>query len=581
VEFTYTVAGNVVELTSARNPIRVEHYAYEVDDPFGPLDYQTAYLSRVELCPLDTGSCITANQYTYQGGKLDTLTRADGGVFSYAYGSTSTVVTAPGGITTTHAFQKVRGIRVPQSVAGSGCSGCGGGAGNDVTYEYTSHWTRPTARIDALGNRTTYRYGALGELLETTEAAASTSLARSTRYEYLYPAPGRVLLRRTVLPARDATSPAREIEYFYEDSAHPNLVTKKVDRGYTDLTGDGVVDAGANQRQEVVIEYAYLPNGQLHEMLGPGTGQRTELTYWSNGDLKESKRFLSASEALVTTYGNYSADGVARSVTDPNGSQTTSVLDEAGRLVSSTRTVSGQTVTTARVYDRFGNVTSTTLPEQNHQTRVFDGKGRLTDVENDLGEVIHSTYDGFNRKLEDEYRAGNDTVRRIDFEFDPPESGDSSTDKRLVRRVKEIGADHPAGEPVTATSRTIYDELGRRKTSIDASGRSRAFTYDALGRLATVSEGGGTTAYGYDRRDNLTSVTDALGRITSYGYDDWGRVIRVSSPDSGVTLYTYDPATGNLATKKDARNQLASYAYDKLNRLTGVTYAGHASENVT
>ncbi|MGH9670841.1 MAG: RHS repeat domain-containing protein [Terriglobales bacterium] len=42
----------------------------------------------------------------------------------------------------------------------------------------------------------------------------------------------------------------------------------------------------------------------------------------------------------------------------------------------------------------------------------------------------------------------------------------------------------------------------------------------------------GVTQYAYDTENNLTSITDASGRVTSFGYDALGRVTQTSFPSS-------------------------------------------------
>jgi YD repeat-containing protein len=44
------------------------------------------------------------------------------------------------------------------------------------------------------------------------------------------------------------------------------------------------------------------------------------------------------------------------------------------------------------------------------------------------------------------------------------------------------------------------------------------------------------------------------------------------SPDTGTASHSYD-AAGNLATRTDSRGVLATYRYDPLNRLSGITYS--------
>ena len=79
------------------------------------------------------------------------------------------------------------------------------------------------------------------------------------------------------------------------------------------------------------------------------------------------------------------------------------------------------------------------------------------------------------------------------------------------------------------------------------------YTYDGVGRLATESSGGSSTAYGYDQVGNRTLVT-SNGTSTSRSYTNANQVVG----------WSYD-AAGNLLSSGGATN-----TYDALGRLTSM-----------
>ncbi len=107
-----------------------------------------------------------------------------------------------------------------------------------------------------------------------------------------------------------------------------------------------------------------------------------------------------------------------------------------------------------------------------------------------------------------------------------------------------------------------YDPLSRRKESTDARAK--------------------TTLFEYNGREDLTKVTDPRGLPTQYPRNGLGDVTSLISPDTGTAISTYD-AAGNLKTRLDSRNVLATYSYDPLNRPSSVVYskAGQSSQTVT
>ena len=98
------------------------------------------------------------------------------------------------------------------------------------------------------------------------------------------------------------------------------------------------------------------------------------------------------------------------------------------------------------------------------------------------------------------------------------------------------------------------------------------YTYDVLGRVATMTTLDGTTTYGYDADSELTSVTPPGGQAITYGYDAMGN--RTTVTQNGVTT-AY--ATNDLNQYTAAGG--FSYSYDKDGNLTVTT--GAAGTTVT
>ena len=139
-----------------------------------------------------------------------------------------------------------------------------------------------------------------------------------------------------------------------------------------------------------------------------------------------------------------------------------------------------------------------------------------------------------------------------------------------------------------------YDALGRIETYTDGVGNTSEFrhnknnlprwfknprgyqtttTYDPLNRILTRSSpDGGVTGYGYDSAGFLDSVNDPISVVTSFSVDGFGDVVAESSPDIGTTTYEYDLA-GNFESYTDARTFTTQFAdYDALNRITRIDH---------
>src|SRR5262245_58974587 len=149
--------------------------------------------------------------------------------------------------------------------------------------------------------------------------------------------------------------------------------------------------------------------------------------------------------------------------------------------------------------------------------------------------------------------------------------------------------------PDGATVETIYG--GNQVTVNDPTNKKRRSVTDALGRLARVVEDPDGVAfqtdYSYDTLGNLTEVNQG-GQRRYFFYDSLGRLTRAKNPEQGANsslnltnppaynnnwslAYTYD-ANGNLTERKDARGVGAGYSYDALNRNTGTNYDINGSQ---
>ncbi|WP_435897588.1 RHS repeat-associated core domain-containing protein [Streptomyces albidoflavus] len=109
---------------------------------------------------------------------------------------------------------------------------------------------------------------------------------------------------------------------------------------------------------------------------------------------------------------------------------------------------------------------------------------------------------------------------------------------------------------------------------------STAFTYDAQGNLTKVTPPAplGATTYTYDALGRPETVTDGRGIKTVYAYDHRDRVTKVSTPRTTVT-YSYD-GDGNLTQRSDATG-VVTYAFDPLSRETVRTLQNGSQTRLT
>ena len=87
-----------------------------------------------------------------------------------------------------------------------------------------------------------------------------------------------------------------------------------------------------------------------------------------------------------------------------------------------------------------------------------------------------------------------------------------------------------------------------------------------------------TYQYTYDAYGQMTSSTDALGRLTNYTYDPFGDMLTETLPLSQKESWTYN-SVGELASFTDLDGNVTDYTYDVLGRVTQETV--YASTNLS
>ncbi len=138
--------------------------------------------------------------------------------------------------------------------------------------------------------------------------------------------------------------------------------------------------------------------------------------------------------------------------------------------------------------------------------------------------------------------------------------------------------------PVTISY--TYNSFGEVLAATDPLGNVTTNTYDATGNLLTVTNpapNGSTPAsvthFGYDSKGELTSITDALSNPTTLTYTTTGLIASITDAQNHSTSYQYD-ARGNRTAVIDPVNGAGhptTFAYDIMNRLTGITYPDGSS----
>jgi RHS repeat-associated protein len=229
------------------------------------------------------------------------------------------------------------------------------------------------------------------------------------------------------------------------------------------------------------------------------------------------------------------------------GAVTTQITDENGNNVG-TAYNDADFWRPASVTDQMSYVTSFNYnAETNPETSV-----ESTLLFNSGGSVADSlvTVDGFGRPI-----------------FKQRKQGPSATDYDTAETdYNDLGQPSAFRMPYSATA---------GPSSEDTSAPARATTYDALGRVLTVTDAdSGTVTYAYTNNDVLQTVGGTSGTQTfqkQFEYDGLGRLTSVCE------LSTTLPGVGTCGQKTSQTGYWTKYTYDALGHLLTVTQNAQAA----
>ena len=124
-----------------------------------------------------------------------------------------------------------------------------------------------------------------------------------------------------------------------------------------------------------------------------------------------------------------------------------------------------------------------------------------------------------------------------------------------------------------------HEDSARRRQADDqeaplADRRLTRTFYDALRRVVAIRDPlGRTITQQWCKCGSLDALIDARGNATRWERDAAGRVTREIRADGTTsTTYTYEAASGRLATVTDPKGQVTTYSYALDDRLTDLTF---------
>jgi len=241
-----------------------------------------------------------------------------------------------------------------------------------------------------------------------------------------------------------------------------------------------------------------------------------------------------------------------------------------------------------------GDVTSITDPDGNVTDQHFDSYGLVDEVKDPAGHVTATEHNA------DGWVTATYTAKAgCTWNFSPPTGCSSSYETQDSYVVpgsspavtNEFGEVGTVTDPLGHTGEATYDLDGNTASTTDGNGNTTDYTHDPDDRLTVTTRPDSTTittafndngtvhtqtngasktllTFGYNHRNQETSVEDALGNTTTFTLDLNGDVLTTLQPVSGATCT--GTKVGCITNTWDADSEIAT-----------VSYSDNSSENIT
>jgi len=327
----------------------------------------------------------------------------------------------------------------------------------------------------------------------------------------------------------------------------------------------------------IVTDYTYHQRGWLTASKVRGSDDSnesddriTQIGYWPTGLVKQ----VTQPDGAFTRF-TYDAAHRLTDIADNSGNTIHYTLDNAGnRAKEDTKDASGTLKRTlSRIYNQLGQLATQATAGGDPTDFGYDANGNTKTVTDALGHLTQNDYDPLNRlarTLQDvgginaETKFGYDALNNLTKVADP--KGLDTT-----YAYNGLGDLTKLTSPDTGVTSYTYDSAGNRATQTDARNIKTTYGYDALNRLIKVA---------YPTNSLNVSYTYDVGQTTCASGETYavGRLARMQD-GSGSTDYCYD-RFGDLVRKVQTTNGkvfVLRYAYTKAGQLSRLTYPDGAA----
>lgn len=214
-------------------------------------------------------------------------------------------------------------------------------------------------------------------------------------------------------------------------------------------------------------------------------------------------------------------------------------------------------------YDSLGRPVSVTDAEGNTYQYQYGPWGKLAQITDPFNNLYRKEYDMTARKQTEYFvSVANANIYQIDASKKEMVLETTWDINNRITNKKAFPNWPDLASPISESY--DYDLAGNLNTYTDPENNTKSFDYDNLNRLFKVSDGSGTTEYGYNLAGQLDTITQKDGTkvwVTKKDYDEMGRLVKTTDP--GQLSDTFVPnAKGQVVGRKDPNGKEFTYAYD-------------------
>lgn len=399
------------------------------------------------------------------------------------------------------------------------------------------------------------RPAAMTQTDTTTHTVPYTTNGRTRTWAYTWNASGQPLTVDGPMAGTGDT-----VTYTYNTDGYLASVTNEVGHATTITAWNGRGQpTSVTDPNGVVTTLSYDFAGRvLTTTINPGGAQsQYAFEYDAGGNL--SKITQPGGGYLQYTY---DAANRLTLITNDRGQTQTFAVNDLGDPTAVTVRTSGSTITRQQsfVYDELGRLIQSIGAGSQTTGFAYDKVDNPTTLTDARGKVFGTTFDALDRVIA-ESKPGGEVV---EYAHDPADQLTLHEDGRNLQTTRTVDGFGQVIREVSPDRGTLsywYDAAGNVTKIVDGDGEESNYTYDNAGRVLTITFPGTaaeTVTYTYD---STAGGNKGVGRLTSV------------TEESGSTAFTYD-AQGRVTTEaKDIQGRAYSvqYAYDANGQITEIT----------